>query len=338
MPVIAVDAMGGDLAPDETVKGVAEVSLATQIECLLVGDERRIQAVLERVPYNPEHIAILHCRDAIAAADDPREAVRTRKDASLLVALRAVADGRAEALVTAGPPGACLLGAARHLRLVPGVRHPALAGVCPRHTERPDQDAFALLLDVGAGVHADADALVQFALLGTAYARRVSKLPAPRVGLLAMTTAAALGDEVHAEAHRRLAHLPGIEFAGDVLGHELVGGRADVVVCDGRTGNVAHALYGGFAEPLRDVARAAADRPLMWRVGLRLLSQGVERLQTLTDDSRYGGAPLLGYEQLVLLCRGRAVAHTIANAVKLAAKAVRDRVVPEVAHALGGRV
>src|SRR5262245_413154 len=99
MPVVAVDAMGGELAPDETVKGVAAVSLATDIECLVVGDERRIQAVLERVPYNPEHIAIVHCRDAVGLHEEPREALRSRRDASMLVALRALAEGRADAMV-----------------------------------------------------------------------------------------------------------------------------------------------------------------------------------------------------------------------------------------------
>src|SRR5213080_4236771 len=116
MPTIAVDAMGGDHAPDEVVKGVAQVSLATDIECVLVGDEQRIQSVLEGVSYNPEHISILHAPDVIGMAEDPREAVRTRRDASLMVAARAVAEGRAGAAVSAGNTGACVLACARHFR------------------------------------------------------------------------------------------------------------------------------------------------------------------------------------------------------------------------------
>ena len=135
MPTIAIDAMGGDHAPEDVVKGVAQVSLATDIECLLVGDERRIQENLEGVSYNPEHIAILHCRDAIGMGENPHEAMR-RRDASLLVGTRAVAEGRADALVSAGNTGACILACAKHFPLIRGIRRAALASVYPRHIVR----------------------------------------------------------------------------------------------------------------------------------------------------------------------------------------------------------
>ena len=336
MPTIAVDAMGGDQAPEETVRGVADVSLQTDIDCLLVGDEDRIQAVLERVAYNPEQIAIHHCTETIAMGDDPRESVRTRRDASLLVAIRAVAEERADAVVSAGNTGACILGAARHFRPLAGVRRAALAAVLPRRAQHPGQDPLALLLDAGATVHCDADELVRFAVMGSAYARRVSKVPAPRVGLLNMGGEPSKGGEVLVETHRRLAALPGLDFVGNVEGHELVTGRADVIVCEGLLGNVALKLFEGISEVLVDLARAAAERKLVWRMGLRLLAQGVDSLQALTDYRRYGGAPILGFEQLLLTCHGRSDARAIANAVKVAAKAVRDRVPAEIAGALGG--
>src|SRR5215475_3128681 len=172
MPVIAVDAMGGDHAPDEIVRGIADISLHTDIDCLLVGDEARVQTILDQGPYNPERIAVLHARDTIAMDEDAHEAVRVHKDSSLLVALRAVAAGRADAIVSAGNTGACVLGAARHFRLLPGIRRAALACVHPRMTEYAGQDPLALLLDVGATVHCEADELLHFALMGSAYARR----------------------------------------------------------------------------------------------------------------------------------------------------------------------
>src|SRR5216110_1925031 len=129
--------MGGDHAPDEVVKGVAQVSLATDIDCLLVGDERRIQSVLEGVSYNPEHIAILHAADAIDMAEEPREAIK-RRDASLVVGVRAVAEGRAQAFVSAGNTSACVLACAKHFRLLRGVRRAALASVYPRQRGPPD--------------------------------------------------------------------------------------------------------------------------------------------------------------------------------------------------------
>ena len=334
MPTIALDAMGGDLAPDEIVKGAALVSTTTDIETLLVGDEDRVQAVLDRVPYNPEHLAIVPAAGVIAMADDPREAVRTKKDASLLVAIRAAADGRADAVVSAGNTGACVLGAAQHFGLLPGIRRAALASTYPRQAEHEGQDRLALLLDVGATVRCEAEELVQFALMGSAYARRISKVPEPRVGLLNMGSEEAKGGSALVDAHRRLREQTAINFVGNVEGHDLVRGKADVIVCEGLLGNVALKLLEGISDALDDLARAAAEQRLVWRVGLRLLSQGIERVHALTDYTQYGGSPILGFDRLFIKCHGRSNAHAIANAVKVAAKAVRDRVPAEVRDAL----
>src|SRR5262249_28581970 len=173
MPVIAVDAMGGDHAPDEIVRGIADVSLNTDIDCLLVGDEARVQAILDQGPYNPERIAVLHAREIIAMDEDAHDAVRVHKDSSLLVALRAVAAGRADAIVSAGNTGACVLGAAKHFRLLPGIRRAGLACVHPRMTEYAGQDPLALLLDVGATVHREGEQLLDLPPLRRAYTRRL---------------------------------------------------------------------------------------------------------------------------------------------------------------------
>lgn len=330
MPTIAVDAMGGDNAPDAVVRGVAEVSLTTDIECLVVGDERRIQAVLEAVSYNPEHIAILHCRDSIGMAEDPREAIK-RRDTSLMVGIRAVAEGRAEAMVSAGNTGACVLGCAKHFRLLRGIRRAALASVYPRQQEKPGQDRFALLLDVGATIRCEADELVQFAIMGSAYARRVSKVASPAVGLLNMGSEETKGGETLVEAYRRLRLLPSVNFVGNVEGNDLVRGKADVIVCEGLLGNVALKLIEGVSEVLYTVTSSAAERRLAWRLGLRLLSRGIERLRALTDYTQYGGSPILGFEHLFIKSHGRSSAHAIGNAVKVAAKTVRDRVPGEIA-------
>ena len=333
MPTIAVDAMGGDHAPEEVVKGVAQISLGTDIECVLVGDEHRIQAVLEGVSYNPEHISILHARDAIGMAEEPREAVK-RRDASLVVGVRAVAEGRADAIVSAGNTGACVLACAKHFRLLQGIRRAALASVYPRQREHPDQDALALLLDVGATIRCDAEELVQFAVMGSAYARRISKVSSPAVGLLNMGSEEMKGGETLVEAHRVLRGLPAINFVGNVEGNELVRGKADVIVCEGLLGNVALKLIEGVSEVLSDITSAAAERRLAWRLGLRLLSRGIERLRALADYTQYGGSPILGFEHLLIKCHGRSTSRAIGNAVKVAAKAVRDRVPAEIADAV----
>jgi phosphate acyltransferase len=334
VPTIAIDAMGGDHAPDEVVKGAALVSVSTDIDMVLVGDEPRIQETLDQVPYNPEHLAILRAGDVIGMGDDPHDAVRTRRDSSLLVAIRAAADGRADAVVSAGNTGACVLGAARAFPLLPGIRRAALASVYPRQVEHEGQDRLALLLDAGATVRCEAEELVQFALMGSAYARRISKVPEPRVGLLNMGSEEGKGGETLVAAHRRLRQQAALHFVGNVEGHELVRGRADVIVCEGFVGNVVLKLLEGLSETLGHVVRAAAEQRFVWRVGLRLLAQGMERVQALTDYTQYGGSPILGFERLFIKCHGRSNAQAIANAIKVAAKAVRDRVPAEMRDAL----
>src|SRR5206468_2210755 len=228
----------------------------------------------------------------------------------------------------------CVLACARHFRLLRGVRRAALASVYPRQLEQRGQDPLALLLDVGATVRCEAEELVHFALMGSAYARRVSKVVSPAVGLLNMGTEETKGGEVLVEAHRRLRQLPVVNFVGNVEGNDLVRGRADVIVCEGLLGNVALKLIEGVSEVLYDVTGRAGERRVAWRLGLRLLSRGSERARALTDYTQYGGSPILGFEHVFIKCRGRSGALAVANAVKVAAKAVRDHVPREIADAL----
>ncbi len=334
MPVIAVDAMGGDFAPEEIVKGVARASLSTAIECMLVGDERRIQRILESVSYNPEHISIRHAAEVVGMDEAPKEALKTKRDASIVVGAKLVADGSAQALVSAGNTGACILACARQFRAIQGIRKTALASVYPRQTEYPGQDQLALLLDVGATIRCDALDLVQFAVMGSAYARRVSKVARPRVGLLNMGVEPFKGGEVLTEAYQRLAALQGIDFVGNIEGNDVAKGRADVIVCEGLLGNVVLKLIEGIADVVTDVASNAVKRRLIWRLGMTLLSRGIREVAHLADYTKYGGAPLLGFEHLFLKAHGRSTARAIENAVKVAAKAVRDGVAREIADGI----
>lgn len=334
MPVIAVDAMGGELAPEEIVRGVADASLATAIECVLVGDEPRIQAVLDTVSYDPAHIRIHHAAEAVGLQEVPREAIRSKRDASIRVGAALVAQGQADALVSAGNTGACVLACAREFRPIKGVRKPALASVYPRHAEHPGQDQLALLLDVGATIRCDAADLVQFAVMGSVYAQRISKVARPRVGLLNMGTEPFKGGDVLAEAHAHIAGISTVDFVGNVEGHEIARGRADVIVCEGLLGSVVLKFIEGIADVVKDVASNAVRQHLLWRLGMRLLSRGLREVSHLTEHAQYGGAPLLGYEQLLVKMHERSRAAAIANGVKLAAKTVRDGVLGEIATAV----
>jgi glycerol-3-phosphate acyltransferase PlsX len=335
MPTIAVDAMGGDAAPEEIVKGVAHTSLSTDIQCLLVGHEAQIQSILDTIAYNPEHISIHHAPDVIGMAEEPKTAVRHKRSASILVGAQLVADGQADALVTAGNTGAAVLACAQHFKLIHGVRKAALASVFPRQTEYPGQDQLALLLDVGATIRCDATELVQFALMGNAYARGVSKVPSPRVALLNMGSEENKGGEVLVQAHRQLKNLSGINFVGNIEGNDLVKGKADVIVCEGLLGNVVLKLLEGLAEVIVDLAGTARQENWRWKLGFMMLAGSLGKLRDLTDYAAYGGAPFLGFEHLLIKSHGRSNARAITNAIKVAAKAVRDGVTHEIATAIG---
>ena len=336
MPAIAVDVMGGEHAPEAAVQGVAAVSLQTDIDCVLVGDEARILPLLEATAYNPERIAILHAAEAIGLDEDPRAAARYKRNkASLFVALREVAEGRCAAAVSAGNPGAAIAAALRELTLLPGVAKAAMAGVYPRATEAAGQDHLALALDVGATVRCSADELVQFAVMGSTYARVISKVVEPRVALLNMGRDPLQGDETLTAVHRRLRELRGINFVGNIEGHELTSGRADVVVCEGLLGNIVLRLLESVSSMAVDLtAASAAPRTWRWRAGMAIMATGTDRLRALADYASYGGAPILGFEQVFLKAHSRAQAPAIANAVKVAAKAVRDGLVPALKAAL----
>lgn len=323
--------MGGDFAPDAVVKGVARVSLTTNIECVLVGDERRIQSILDSVSYDPAHIAVHHTPDVIGMGDSPKDGLRTKPRASIAVGVGMVASGRAEALVSAGNTGACILACANGFRTIAGVRKTALAAVYPRQTDYPGQDQLALLLDVGATVRCEALDLVQFAVMGSAYARRVSKVARPRVGLLNIGVEEFKGGPVLVEAHRRLAALSGIEFVGNIEGNDIATGRADVIVCEGLLGNVVLKLVEGIADVVTGIASNVVTQRRMWQVGMRLLARDIHEITRMTDYASYGGAPLLGFEHVFIKAHGRSSARAIENAVKVAAKAVRDRVAEEIA-------
>jgi glycerol-3-phosphate acyltransferase PlsX len=320
VPTIALDVLG---SPNlEMVRAAARISVTTSIECLLVGEEGRIQAVLDELEYNPEQIGVQPC------------AIGT--ETALATGLRAVTSGDADAMVSASSAHECIAACSRALGLLPGVRRPALAAVYPRQTEYPGQDRLALLLDTGASPRCGPAELVQYALMGAAYARRISKVAAPRVGLLAMGRDMVRYDEILSAASAALAAHPGLTYIGEVEGHELVRGRVDVIVCEGMVGSVAAGLIEGLTSALVDVAKAASEQRLVWRVGMRLFAEGIERIQALTDFGHYGGAPILGFDHVFIKCHARADGAALVNAIKLAAKAVRDGVPAGIAGALGG--
>lgn len=321
---IAFDVMGSDQGPAEVVRGAAQLSLeAPYIHALLVGDAQVIGAALAEVRHTAERISVQHASQVVAMDEKPGEALVRKTDASVSVAAKLVAAGEADALVSAGNTGAGVLACARNFKLLPGIRRAALAAVYP--TQRPHgekMDPFSLMLDVGATVDATADDLVAFAVMGSAYAKIISKNSNPTVALLSNGTEPQKGPPRVVEANQKLADFTSINFIGNVEGVDIPKGTADVVICDGFVGNVVLKMLEGVHETVVELAKYAYKEKLRWRAGLAMLSSGIQKLKDVTDWEQYGGAPILGFDKIFIKAHGRSGARAIANAGKVAAKAV----------------
>ncbi len=321
---VAVDAMGGDNGIAAVVEGVAALSREERpVQVLLVGDQSQISAALAQQRYDPSWIQVVHADGCVDMAEDAAAALEKNPDCSVAVAARLVKEGAADALVSAGHTGATIIAASRSFERLPGVRRAALAAVYPTEQRHgPRQDPFALMLDVGATLTATAEDLVGFAVMGSAYARIVSDNESPRVALLSNGAEANRGTPAIIEAHQRLKGIDAVNFAGNVEGLDIPRGTVDVVVCEGFLGNVVLKMLEGVSEVVADLAKDAYARKFLWRLGLTMLSEGIRQLRGMTDWKQYGGAPLLGFDRVVIKAHGRSNARAIRNAVKVAAKAV----------------
>lgn len=324
---IAFDVMGSDHGPEEVVKGAAQLTLeAPHVHALLVGDREAIDAVLADTKHSAERISVQHATEYVGMDEKPGEALARKKNASVAVAARLVAEGEAQALVSAGNTGAGVLACSRHFQLIPGVRRAALAAVYPtRGTRGAKEDPFSLILDVGATVEATAEDLVTFAVMGSAYARIVSKNDRPKVALLSNGVEPQKGPPRVVEAHTKLSTMAGLHFVGNVEGVDIPKGTADVVVTDGFVGNVCLKMLEGVHETVVELARYAYKEKLAWRAGLAMLSSGIQRIKDITDWQQYGGAPILGFDRIFIKAHGRSKARAITNAGKVAAKAVANQ-------------
>jgi glycerol-3-phosphate acyltransferase PlsX len=324
MQRIVVDAMGGDHAPEQVVKGAAEASLALPgAEIILVGDAAALGRLLVDLRHDGARVRVHHAPTVVEMDEKPAEALAAKPDSSIAVAADLVAAGEGDALVSAGNTGASVLACARRWKLIPGVRRAALASVYPTELRRGDKDdPFSLLLDVGATIDATAEDLVTFAIMGSAYAKLVSKNKRPRVALLSNGTEAGKGPAAVVAAHQTLLESTELNFIGNIEGLDIPRGVADVVVCSGFVGNVVLKMLEGVSETVLRMFRYAHKEKLSWRLALAALRPALDQLKEVTDWQQYGGAPLLGFEHLFIKAHGRSSARAITNAVKVASKAL----------------
>jgi glycerol-3-phosphate acyltransferase PlsX len=323
---IAVDAMGGDHAPAVVVEGALAAARHLEVRVLLVGPEARVTAAIR--PLAGGHTGALEVVDADETVpnDEPAAmALRRRPRAAIRVAADLVASGEADALVSAGHTGATVVSARSAFGMIPGVDRPALAALIPTHA------GSAVLIDAGASVECRPAHLVQFAVMGQAYARVMLGVEQPRVGLLSIGEEPNKGNELTRDAHRLLKHAP-VTFIGNIEGREIYSGVADVVVCDGFTGNVVLKTSEGLLEAVEQLLGNELKDTFTSEAGLVLSRRAYRRFRRRVDYSEYGGAPLLGVAGTAIVAHGRSSAKAIRNAIALAARLASSDVGAEVAR------
>jgi glycerol-3-phosphate acyltransferase PlsX len=320
---IALDAMGTDHAPAAEVAGAigALQELGPDLEVVLVGDQAVVREEMSRHPEAPVgRLHIHHTADRVTASDPPASVMRRKPDSSIVVGLKLVKSGAADAFVSAGSTGAVMATSLFTLRPLPGVARPAIATVLPT------AGTPCLMLDAGANVDCKPHHLVQFAHLGNVYAQDLMGIKDPRVALLNIGEEPEKGDELTVEAHQLLAASPRLNFVGNVEGRDIIQGVCDVVVCDGFVGNVLLKFYESVAQftiGLLEKELRDSDQAL-----------NLEEVFRILDYAEYGGAPLLGVGGISIICHGESSPRAIRNAIAVAARAVKSDTVTHIAREL----
>jgi len=317
---IAVDAMGGDHAPREIVRGAIDYALNSSDEVSLVGDVPRLER--EAAAYGKgttANIGFVDAPEVVEMGDHPATAIRTKRRSSIVVATDLVRDGDADAVVSAGSTGATMAAAVFRLGRIDGIDRPAL----PAHLVTATGPV--MLLDVGANVDSDSDNLVQFAAMGAIFAEHVLHVANPRIGLLNIGEEVDKGDDLAREAHAKLASLD-LHFVGNVEAHDMIAHRADVVVCDGFVGNVVIKFFEGITSFIFRAMREDLQQGPIAPMALLALRPGFDRLKARFDYERYGGAPLLGVKGVSIVTHGRARARMIEHAIRVASESSHARV------------
>ena len=318
---IAIDASGGDLGLSVIVDGALAAARHLQVGLLLVGARNAIEAELSRHPAaRGLDVQILDAPERIEMAESAASALRRKPRASIRIAADAVRDGRAHALFSAGHTGASVVAAHGAFGSLPGVDRPALATIIPT------RQSPAVLLDSGATVGCRPQHLVQFAVMGSAYARVALEKEKPRVALLSIGEEETKGNDLTREAHQLLKEAP-VHFIGNVEGRDVYAGEAEVIVCDGFTGNVLLKMSEGLVETIESLLHDELAATFGGRVGYALSRQAFRRFRRRVDHSEYGGAPILGLNGLCIIGHGRSSAKAVANAVTMAARGVKEDLV-----------
>ncbi len=322
---IAVDAMGGDYAPDEVVAGALKAQQELDIDILLVGDPERIRAAAKGEL--PPGVTVIPAEEAIGMDEDPMRGLRRKPKASINVAMNLVKGGEADAVVSAGHSGAVMASALLRLGRLPGVERPAIGAVLPTVLAGKQ----VLVLDVGANVDCRPTFLEQFAVMGSAYSECVLGVEKPQVGLLNIGEEDCKGNDLALRTHQLLKNNLRLNFVGNAEGRDVLSGNFDVVVCDGFAGNVLLKFAEAIGEVLLGILKEELPRGLHGKAGLALLSPNLKRVKQRIDHAEHGGGLLLGVAGVCIISHGSSRAPSIANAIRLATEAVDNQVLERLA-------
>lgn len=307
---VALDAMGGDNAPGEIIRGAIDaVHMRQDIQVVLVGQEDTIRQELSQYAYDEKQILIRQASEIIETAEQPVLAIRRKKDSSIVVGMNMVRQGEAEAFVSAGSSGAVLVGGQVIVGRIKGIERPPLAPLIP--TEK----GVSLLIDCGANVDARASHLVQFAQMGSIYMEHVVGIRNPRVAIVNIGAEEEKGNALVKETFPLLKECSGINFVGSIEAREIPQGAADVIVCEAFVGNVILKLYEGLSDTLIRVIKKGLTSTVKSKIGAALALPALKNTIKSFDASEYGGAPLLGLNGLVVKIHGSSKAKEVKNAL-----------------------
>lgn len=307
---VAVDAMGGDNAPGEIVKGAVEaINADKRVKVFLVGREAVVREELKKYTYDAAQVEIVHTNEVIETGEPPVMAIRRKKDSSIVKSMYMVKDGTCDALVSAGSTGAVLVGGQVIVGRIKGVERPPLAPLIP--TEK----GVSLLIDCGANVDARPSHLVQFAKMGSVYMESVMGVKSPRVGIVNIGAEEEKGNALVKETFPLLKNCPEINFIGSVEARDIPAGAADVVVCEAFVGNVILKLYEGVGATLISKVKSGMMTSLSSKIGALLVKPALKSTLKTFDTEEYGGAPLLGLNGLVVKTHGSSKAVEIRNSI-----------------------
>ncbi len=325
---IIVDAFGGDNAPLEIIKGCLLAMQEYNVEIILSGDEQKIRDCAKENNLDISKIEILHASQVLEMDDEPTDIIKVKSDSSMAVAFKALKEGKADAFASAGNSGGLVVGSTAIVKRIKGIKRVTFSAIIPKN------DGFCMLSDAGANNDCRPEMLEQFAVMADIYMRKVMKLKSPRVGILNIGTEEHKGTALQHETYELLKKRTDLNFVGNVEARDMPDDGADVIICDGFTGNIALKTYEGVAKVLMSKIKEVFSKNAKTKISALLVMKEIKELKKQTDYNEYGGAPIMGAVKPVFKIHGSAKENTVKNAIRLTIEYANCGVIEEITKAV----